>query len=107
VSDRTIQRVLNDEGLLPYLPEKMLDISEEAMQNRVKWCKKYRGWTIKQWKKVVFSDESYLCATPFRIRWVRRYRGEELGEEYCETKINPRDKVKIMVWAAITHEGPA
>jgi hypothetical protein len=61
------------------------------MMKRVDWCHRHQNWAVKKCKTVVFSDESYLCETPFRIRWIRRYKGEQLGEDYCESRINTRN----------------
>jgi hypothetical protein len=36
----TVQRVLNEEGLYPFIPLKIMKISEDAAQNRLEWCTK-------------------------------------------------------------------
>ncbi len=30
-------------------------------QRRLTWAKKKKNWTVAQWSKVLFSDESKLC----------------------------------------------
>ena len=59
------------------------------------------------WSKVVFTDECKVHASQFRIRFVRRYAGEELGEEYCRKESKYEGQKGVLVWAAITYDGPA
>ncbi len=87
-SSRTIRNMLEDEGLKARIPARLLDISKKNKIARIKWCKARENWKVREWKKIVFTDESYLCAKQFRIRWVRRYDGEDLGPEYCTKKIS-------------------
>jgi hypothetical protein len=54
----------------------------------------------------VFSDESWLCAEPWHIRFVRRYDGEELSDEFSLKVSKWKKGKKILVWAAISSEGP-
>jgi hypothetical protein len=40
----------------------------------------------KNWQKVVFTDENWLCAETFHLRYFRRFSGEVLSEEYAIKK---------------------
>jgi hypothetical protein len=40
------------------------------------------------------------------LRYVRRYYGEQLLEEYCRKKIKYHRNKRILVWAAISFDGP-
>lgn len=62
--------------------------------------------TIRYWKKVIFTDESYLCAKGFRVDKVWRRDGEVLGPEYDLEIKNPKTEIKVLVWGAICYEGP-
>ena len=102
---RTIRNVLKDEGLNAYRPRIIPLVSAENRQKRLEFCKTRQKWTAK-WSKVVFSDESYLSTESNRLRFVRRYFGEQLTEEYCIKKTRFSGTCKIMVWAAISSDGP-
>ncbi len=62
-------------------------------------------WT-KKWKCILLTDESWLCAEPYGLRHVRRFAGEELSEENCIKKTKYNENKKILVWAAISYDGP-
>ncbi len=62
-------------------------------------------WT-KKWKRILFTDESWLCAEPYGLLYVRRFAGEKLQEEYRIKKTKLNGNKKILVWAAISYDGP-
>ena len=39
-------------------------LSSKNFQKRLEFCKKYEGWTVEDWKKVVLSDETNVQAEP-------------------------------------------
>ena len=47
-----------------------------------------------------------MCAEPFRLRYIRKYHGEELGSEYAIKKTTFNENKRIMIWAAISGDGP-
>ena len=99
--------MLRDEGYIARRPRKILDISEKNLKLRLSWCNKRKSYTMAYWKKIVFTDESWLCASQFRIRFVRRMDGEDLGAECSIKQSKYHSNRKILVWAAITYDGPA
>ena len=57
-------------------------LSEEQRLARMEWCKRHKNWTIDEWKKVLFADES-----PFTIRFQRRTRLWRKRGEQCNPQI--------------------
>jgi hypothetical protein len=53
----------------------------------------------------VFSDESWFYVEDFRIRFVRRYDGQQLSEDYVNKFTKFKNPKKVMIWAAITFDG--
>jgi hypothetical protein len=102
-SEDTINRILRIDGLYSYVPLRMLKISEEAAENCLRWCEKRKYSTINYWQKMIFTDESKIHASQFRIRFVRRYA----GEEYCRKETKYEGQKGALVWAAISYEGLA
>ncbi|EIE80708.1 hypothetical protein RO3G_05413 [Rhizopus delemar RA 99-880] len=35
-------------------------LSDQHQKNRLSWCKKHQKWTVDDWKKVIFSDETKI-----------------------------------------------
>ena len=69
----------------------------------MKWCEKHKDWTVDQWSKVLFSDES-----PFSVRckiakrvWAKP--GEGLRPETCQATV--KHGVKINVWGCFAAHG--
>lgn len=68
------------------------------------WTQKYRSWTVEQWNKVVWSDESRFClhGNDGRQRCIRK-----TGERYWAQHIQHRTKfepVSVMMWGCFTAE---
>ncbi len=105
VSVHTIRRMLNDEGLGAYKPKVIPLVSEPNKEKRLEFSRMTSRWT-KKWERILFTDESWLCAEPYGLRYVRRFAGEELSEEYCIKKTKFNGNKKILVWAAISFDGP-
>jgi hypothetical protein len=74
--------MLNEEGLRAYKSKFIPLVSEMNKLKRMEFCQMTSRWT-KKWKRILFTDESWLCAEPYGLRYVRRFAGEELSEEYC------------------------
>lgn len=68
------------------------------------FANKYDWWT-ENWKNIVFSDESWFYVEDFRIRYVRRYPGEELPQEFSNKFVKAKNFKKIMIWGAISYQG--
>jgi hypothetical protein len=105
VCRKTIAKVFKEAGFVCRVKRKKPLLTKKHKQARLAWAKKYQTWTVDEWKKVVWSDE-----TAFML-----VNGE--GREYCWTKegdvlegdqVKPTKKFgggKLMVWGCITYEG--
>jgi transposase len=57
VHPNTVYNYLRRSGYRKQKPEAIPMLTKRHMENRVKWCLKYRNF---DWNNVVFSDESYF-----------------------------------------------
>lgn len=48
-------------------------LSRKDRQKRLKWALKYESWTVDQWRKVVFTDETIFRAYSSSRRTLRRW----------------------------------
>lgn len=94
LSSRQVARDLHAVGLKPYVRPRWPTRSPKDMRRRVAFAKKNKQI---DWKKIVFSDESWLCCNERtgRIHW-RPSRGDVLAIERKARWNIP----SIMVWAA-------
>ncbi|KAL6466679.1 hypothetical protein MHYP_G00244830 [Metynnis hypsauchen] len=106
ISTSTVRRELHEMGFhggaaasKPYTPKR---IAERRMQ----WCKAHRHWTLEQWRRVLWSDQSRFSVWQSDERvWVCR-----LPEERYLSDCNVTASVKfggggIMVWGCFSGAG--
>ena len=48
---------------------------------RIKWALKYKNWTVNEWRKVRFSDESHFLVQGQRSQHIRRSVVEPMSRE--------------------------
>ncbi|UYV78495.1 LSAMP [Cordylochernes scorpioides] len=103
ISTRTIYRRLVANGLHSCRPLRRLPLTPPNRRQRLEWCRARSTW-MKEWHRVVFSDESRFCLSSDsrRVRvWRRR------GERSNPAAIVERPTVRqrgIMVWGAIAYD---
>lgn len=105
VSVDTIKRALKGSGLgaIPK-PSKPL-LNARNVKKRLEWCKAHRHWTLEDWKRVVWSDETKINRFNSDGRvwaWVRD--GTHLQPQHVKMSVK-HGGGSIMLWSAITYAG--
>ncbi len=73
-------------------------------QRRLTWAKEKKNWTIAQWSKVLFSDESKFCIS-FGNQGPRVWRkGGEAHSTSC-LKSSVKFPQSVMIWGAMSSAG--
>jgi transposase len=105
VSRQTISRALQRGGLKSVAKKKKPAISLKNKKQRLAWCREHENWTIADWMRVIWSDETKI----------RRYNSD--GLEWCwvrdpgelsERTVKQTRKFGgggITIWGCITWEG--
>jgi len=104
ISVETIRRRLRENNLIACTPAKKPLLTRKMRQARLKWARKYENWTVINWRKVMFSDESKFCLFGSEgMQYVRRKPGERLAQQ-C---IRPTVKYPAgqMVWGCFCYHG--
>ncbi len=70
-------------------------------QRRLTWAKKKKNWTVAQWSKVLFSDESKFCIS-FGKQGPRVCRK---GGEAWSLKSSVKFPQSVMIWGAMSSAG--
>ncbi len=70
-------------------------------QRRLTWAKEKKNWTVAQWSKVLFSDESKFCIS-FGNQGPRVWRkGGEAHSPSC-LKSSVKFPQSVMIWGAVS-----
>ncbi|GFV93478.1 transposase domain containing protein [Trichonephila clavipes] len=79
VSEHTVLRTLLDMGLRSKRPTRVPLLTKRHSQLRLDWAREHHDWSMDQWERVAWSDESWFVIHPAdgRIR-IRRLPGEQL-----------------------------
>lgn len=102
VSSWTARRALKIIGLVASVKKKKPALSDRNVKRRLHFCKTHKNWTVDDWKRVIWSDETK----------VNRYQSD--GKEYYWHR--PHDRIQkhhvketmkhgggsIMVWGCFT-----
>ncbi len=73
-------------------------------QRRLTWAKEKRNWTVAQWSKVLFSDESMFCIS-FGNQGPRVWRkGGEAHSPSC-LKSSVKFPQSVVIWGAMSSAG--
>lgn len=91
-------------GLGSYIATQKPGLQLENVEKRLEWAMRYKDWTVEDWKRVIWSDESSLkVGVNPRRQWVIRPKGERLNPKYVK-KTFKGECVTVMVWACFTGE---
>ena len=105
LSVRSIQRICQKTLALP--SRKMAKkpvLTAKMKEKRMAFCRQYGHWTIDQWKKVMFSDESHFELNTFRRSLCRRPVGSDRFDPLF-TRKTVKHPAKVMVWASFSWKG--
>ena len=58
VSERTARRALKIIGLVSAVKHKKPALSAKNVRARMKFCKIHKDWSVDEWKRVIWSDET-------------------------------------------------
>jgi len=104
VSTRTIRRRLSDEGLPACMPCRKPLLSKKNMRERLKFAEEHIHWTDRDWKLVVWSDESKfnLFGSDGKM-FVRRPKGARLEKKFLKPTV--KHSKSVMVWGCFSWFG--
>jgi transposase len=105
VSTSTIRRTLKKEGYIAVSKKKKAFLSARHRKARLDFARTYSGWTVEDWKRVVFSDETKInriCSDG------KQYCYKKKGSAISEKQVNGTLKFgggSIMIWSCLTAQG--
>ena len=105
VSSRTIRRKLIESKLFARRPAKKPLLSKKNVKDRLKFAENHQNWTLAQWKRVCFSDESKFCLfSSDGIQYVRRPPNTRLQLKYTRRTVK-HGGGSVLVWGCFSGFG--
>uniref|UniRef100_A0A9J7ZNT0 Transposase Tc1-like domain-containing protein n=1 Tax=Cyprinus carpio carpio TaxID=630221 RepID=A0A9J7ZNT0_CYPCA len=103
-SRATTHRCVEEFGYSRHIPLVKPLLNHRQRQRRLTWAKKKKNWTVVQWSKVLFSDESKFCIS-FGNQGPRVWRkGGEAHSPSC-LKSSVKFPQSVMIWGAMSSAG--
>ena len=88
ISRSTIIKFMKKKHLNSFLATKKPLLNIKDRLNRRKWCKERAAWTVEQWRKVIFYDESNFELINRKKRVVvRRYKNEKYNPRFIMSRV--------------------
>ncbi len=79
-------------------------LNQRQHQKRLTWAVEKNNWTVAQWSKVLFSDESKFCIS-FGNQGPRVWRKSGEAQNPCCLKSSVKFPQSVMIWAAMSSAG--
>ncbi len=79
-------------------------LKQKHRQKHLTWAVKKKNWTVAQWSKVLFSDESKFCIS-FGNQGPRVWRKSGEAQNPCCLKSSVKFPQSVMIWAAMSSAG--
>ncbi len=79
-------------------------LNHRQCQKRLTWAVEKKNWTVAQWSKVLFSDESKFCIS-FGNQGPRVWRKSGEAKNPCCSKSSVKFPQSVMIWAAMSSAG--
>lgn len=105
ISKNTVCRRLKEQGEVPRRKIPKLRLTKEQKAARLRWAEAHKDWTLDQWNRVLWSDESPFTIVPTPSRkfvWIRKgKRAKNMKASVDPKQVAPTAKWgggKIQVW---------
>ena len=102
-SPQTVRRKLVQAGIFACRPTKKPKLTNRMKKKRLRWARLFKSWTVEDWRRVTFSDESTIETCQDRRRFVRR-KSTEKDLPACIKQV-VKFPEKVMVWSLISAHG--
>ena len=103
LNSRTVTKALAKEGLHIRITRRKPPSSVKIRAQRLEWARAHAHFTCKDWKHVIWTDESSIHPEMFKAIRVTRRAGEEFHID-C-VRENMRPQFSSMIWGAMSAYG--
>lgn len=106
VSDLTVRRALREAGLMAQEKEAKPKLSAKNIKARLDFARRHRHWTVEDWKRVIWSDETKVNRFSSDGRsWCWARDGEGRQPRHVKQTVK-HGGGSLMIWGCMTAHGP-
>jgi transposase len=102
-SARTVRRRLDEAGLLGRVSRKEYAFHDRDIQRRLAFAEGYEKWTVADWGRVIFSDETHIEVYGRSRVWVQRPSGAAFDPQYMCERVPHSERVSL--WGCFCARG--
>ncbi|KAI1004513.1 hypothetical protein K3495_g3698 [Podosphaera aphanis] len=106
VSPQNVRNVLRESGLKAKKKPKKPALAARHRKARLDFALRHKEWTIEDWKKVVWSDETKInriCSDEINYTW---QKDKQLPNDSNTIQTVKSGGGNVMIWACMTWSGP-
>lgn len=105
ISYRATRYLIRQLGFKACLKKKTAFLKHIHMKRRLKWANEHSNWTVDDWKKVIFSDETKINLWGSDgAEYTYRLRGDPILPHHYKPTMK-HDGGSLMIWGCITSFG--
>lgn len=105
ISSQTVRRNLKEIGLRAVVKKKRPRLNKRHRRERLDWAERCKNYTLEDWKRVVWSDETKINRLGSDGRkWVLKEVGEPLSDRLVESTVKFGGG-NVMMWGCMLWEG--
>ena len=93
VSKHVVRRVLRSRGYERCIAQRKPPLTSDHMRRTKLWAEEHRNWTIEEWGRVLWTDETWVNGQRHSNTWVTRKVSNEISKsirltfDHSETKL--------------------
>lgn len=105
ICTQTVRNILKEEGFTAVVKKKKPMLKTQHRKERLEFAKKYGEWTVEDWKRVIWSDETKINRFGSDGRqYVWKKKGQPLGDKEVKGTVKFGGG-NIMVWGCMGWNG--
>jgi hypothetical protein len=105
VSRETVRRSLKRRGIGTYTAQRKCLLTYRNRRRRYFWCKERLHWSVEDWSRVIFSDESNFEVINRKNRFlVKRLKHEKYLHRFLQPRLQGGGG-SVGIWGCISHKG--
>src|SRR6267154_1083003 len=106
VAPQTVRNVLKENNFRFIVKKKCLLLKRQHRINRLKFAKYHKNWTVEDWKRVLWSDETKInrIGSDGRV-YTWKQKGESLSDRITTPTVKHGGGNNLMVWGCMGWDG--